>query len=98
MIWHATEPVVYSASADATIRVWDARSGECLQTFHGHTSVILDMAISRYDAAGRPMHHRGHGLTRVGSGGRGGDDMAGAAMAGPSSRVPTTGSVCSGYI
>lgn len=44
--WHATEPFFTSVSADRTVRVWDARTGECLKVFRGHHETILDFAIS----------------------------------------------------
>ncbi|KAJ3006951.1 hypothetical protein HKX48_009380 [Thoreauomyces humboldtii] len=40
--WHKTQPLFASVSADLTARVWDARTGECLKTFRGHTQTILD--------------------------------------------------------
>jgi len=33
-----------------TIRLWDARSGECVRTWRGHRAAILDMSVSKYVA------------------------------------------------
>jgi WD40 repeat protein len=35
-----------SASSDATIRLWDASSGACLQTYTGHSSSVMSVAFS----------------------------------------------------
>ncbi|KAJ3189211.1 hypothetical protein HDU85_002836 [Gaertneriomyces sp. JEL0708] len=45
--WHATEPYFTSISADRSVRVWDARTGECMKTFLGHQATILDLALTR---------------------------------------------------
>ncbi|MCA9038193.1 MAG: pentapeptide repeat-containing protein, partial [Planctomycetaceae bacterium] len=38
-----------SASDDKTLRMWDARSGECLRTFNGHTNRVTSCAFSSDD-------------------------------------------------
>ena len=43
--WHTSEPILFSASADASVRMWDARSGACLRVWYGHADAILDMAV-----------------------------------------------------
>jgi len=35
-----------TASLDATARMWDSSSGECKQTFSGHTGVVTSAAFS----------------------------------------------------
>jgi WD40 repeat protein len=35
-----------SASADKTVKVWDASSGECLQTLEGHNDSVISVAFS----------------------------------------------------
>ena len=45
----AGENVLVSGSGDATIKVWDARSGTCEATLRGHSSTVMTLAL---DAAG----------------------------------------------
>ncbi len=35
-----------SASTDGVLRLWDLQSGECLRTFEGHESAVIDVAVS----------------------------------------------------
>jgi WD40 repeat protein len=35
-----------SASYDKTVKIWDASSGECLQTLEGHSDWVLSVAFS----------------------------------------------------
>lgn len=44
----ASSPVVYSGSLDGVVRVWDVRSGECVQQWYGHSDHILDITVARY--------------------------------------------------
>jgi ribosome assembly protein SQT1 len=37
VVWHTTQPIVFSASCDYKVRTWDARTGACLHTLLGHT-------------------------------------------------------------
>src|SRR2546423_3421893 len=39
-----------SASADKTVKIWDASSGECLQTLEGHSDSVISVAFS-HDSA-----------------------------------------------
>jgi WD40 repeat protein len=41
-------PILYSASVDGTVRVWDGRDGKCERIFTGHVEPILDMVVRRY--------------------------------------------------
>jgi len=43
--WHPSDPVVFSASIDSCVRVWDARTGDCKQVFTGHKDMVLDLAL-----------------------------------------------------
>lgn len=45
--FHVALPVMYGWSLDGTVRVWDPRSGAALKMLHGHSSHVLDCAISR---------------------------------------------------
>ena len=36
-----------SGSADRTIKLWDSRKGECLQTWQGHSNLVSSVAFSR---------------------------------------------------
>jgi len=46
VIWHKTEPFVYSASCDDTVKVWDTRTSECVRTLSGHHDMVLDLSVS----------------------------------------------------
>jgi WD40 repeat protein len=46
LLWHPTAPLIYTASLDGAIRVWDGRTGTCERKFEGHEDNILDMAIT----------------------------------------------------
>ena len=43
--FHSTLPIVYAASTDGCVRVWDIRSGQCIDEFTGHEDMILSMDI-----------------------------------------------------
>lgn len=45
--WHPEQPLIYAASADGHARVWDARNGEVVHVYTGHSDMILSMKISR---------------------------------------------------
>jgi len=47
LLWHPTEPLLYSASMDKLVRLFDARSGECVAKFSGHQDSVLDFTVSR---------------------------------------------------
>jgi ribosome assembly protein SQT1 len=42
---HGTGPLFSTASADQTIKTWDARSGACLATHKGFTNAVLGVTI-----------------------------------------------------
>lgn len=44
--WDNLGPLIYSASLDGVVRLWDARSGSCECEWHGHKAPILDMAVN----------------------------------------------------
>ena len=45
--WIPDSPCIASISVDCTVRIWDARSGECIRTFKGHENTVLDFDISQ---------------------------------------------------
>lgn len=45
--WDKLSPLVYTSCLDGAVRLWDARSGECLSTWTGHTDSILGFDISK---------------------------------------------------
>ncbi|CAG8613793.1 4509_t:CDS:10 [Acaulospora morrowiae] len=45
--WHLDSPLLTTCSADKTVRVWDARTGNRERIWYGHQDSILDFAISR---------------------------------------------------
>ncbi len=38
---------IFTAALDGIVRLWDMRSGECVQQWGGHTDTILDLKVSR---------------------------------------------------
>ncbi|KAG7383092.1 hypothetical protein PHYPSEUDO_004014 [Phytophthora pseudosyringae] len=45
LLWHPTQPIVYSCTVEGLVYVWDARTGQLLKTLAGHTDMVLDMAF-----------------------------------------------------
>uniref|UniRef100_A0A8C4TP52 Angio-associated migratory cell protein n=1 Tax=Erpetoichthys calabaricus TaxID=27687 RepID=A0A8C4TP52_ERPCA len=48
--WEDNSCLVYTCSLDGSIRIWDARTGNLVMDYLGHTAEILDFALSK-DAA-----------------------------------------------
>ena len=47
MVCHPTQPIIYTCGTDGAVRVFDARLGNCIKTFTGHTDMALDVTISK---------------------------------------------------
>ncbi|OQS05627.1 angio-associated migratory cell protein [Thraustotheca clavata] len=45
LMWHPTEPFVYTCTVDGMIHVWDARNGQLQRSLSGHSEMILDMDL-----------------------------------------------------
>ncbi|KAM4602273.1 angio-associated migratory cell protein [Polymixia lowei] len=45
--WEESSSVVCSCSLDGTLRLWDARSGNLVSEYRGHTAEILDFTLNR---------------------------------------------------
>ncbi|KAF0706636.1 hypothetical protein AaE_014019, partial [Aphanomyces astaci] len=41
LLWHPTEPFVFTVTTDGVIHVWDARTGQLQKRFTGHSEMIL---------------------------------------------------------
>lgn len=41
------DEAAFTCSADCTIRKWDVRTGQCLQVYRGHTSIVNRSAKPR---------------------------------------------------
>lgn len=41
--------LLFSASDDQTVRVWEVESGRCLRTLEGHTDFVRSVALSHDD-------------------------------------------------
>lgn len=46
--WEESSSVVSTCCLDGALRLWDARSGNMVSEYHGHTAEILDFTINRY--------------------------------------------------
>jgi len=46
MVCHPTQPVIVTGCMDGAVRCWDARTGTCTHTFHGHSEAVQDLATS----------------------------------------------------
>ncbi|XP_065831245.1 angio-associated migratory cell protein-like [Oscarella lobularis] len=46
LLWHPSEPFVFTCCLDGIVRLCDGRNGQCLTEWHGHDEAILDMVIS----------------------------------------------------
>eukprot|EP01039_Chlorochromonas_danica_P006249 gene6249-6890_t len=44
--WHASLPLVVSASLDRVVRVWDGRNGRCCMQFLGHTDLLINLTLT----------------------------------------------------
>ncbi|KAE8278386.1 Angio-associated migratory cell protein [Larimichthys crocea] len=45
--WEESSSVVSTCCLDGALRLWDARSGNMVSEYHGHTAEILDFTINR---------------------------------------------------
>lgn len=43
--WHKVLPIIYTASLDAVIRVWDARAGNLLLNLTGHNEIVTSLEL-----------------------------------------------------
>ncbi|XP_076671458.1 angio-associated migratory cell protein [Andrena cerasifolii] len=46
LVWKGNTSLLFSAGLDGILRCFDAKTGQCTQTFTGHTADILDLYIS----------------------------------------------------
>ncbi|MGH0114446.1 UNVERIFIED_CONTAM: hypothetical protein FKN15_017746 [Acipenser sinensis] len=45
--WEDSSPLLYTCSLDGAVRIWDARSGQMVTQYRGHTAEILDFTLNR---------------------------------------------------
>ncbi|MGH0118360.1 UNVERIFIED_CONTAM: hypothetical protein FKN15_047765 [Acipenser sinensis] len=45
--WEDSSPLLYTCSLDGAVRIWDARSGQMVTQYCGHTAEILDFTLNR---------------------------------------------------
>ena len=48
IMWSRGSALLYSASLDGLIHLWDGRTAKRERTWSGHTDSILDMALNEY--------------------------------------------------
>lgn len=46
IVCHPWAPFVVTGCIDGSVRCWDARTGACTQTWHGHREAVQDLALS----------------------------------------------------
>nr|XP_045605777.1 angio-associated migratory cell protein-like [Procambarus clarkii] len=51
LLWHASEPILFSAGLDGAVRSYDVRSGDPLAKYTGHKSSILAFGICKDGSA-----------------------------------------------
>ena len=44
--WANGDPYIFSSSVDKSVRMWDVRSGQCMQTWKGHSDAVLTFCIT----------------------------------------------------
>jgi polyadenylation factor subunit 2 len=42
--WHPHKSLIASCSKDATVRLWDPRTYECINTLYGHKSQVFKVS------------------------------------------------------
>lgn len=47
LLWHPSEPVLFTAGLDGAVRSYDARSGQPLAKYTGHKQSILSFSICK---------------------------------------------------
>ncbi|KAG6550304.1 hypothetical protein Mapa_008265 [Marchantia paleacea] len=47
VLWPTGSHLIYTASLDYSVRIWDSRTGELVRRFQGHSDSIMDMAVSK---------------------------------------------------
>ncbi|KAJ0393858.1 hypothetical protein P43SY_005980 [Pythium insidiosum] len=55
LLWHPSQPIVYTSTVDGRIYVWDARNGQLIRSMSGHTDVVLDMAFVMDQGSATPI-------------------------------------------
>ena len=43
--WHPTQPMVFTASSDGVVRIWDSRNGNLVSALTGHSDMINDLSV-----------------------------------------------------
>ncbi|KAG1659219.1 hypothetical protein FOA52_008988 [Chlamydomonas sp. UWO 241] len=46
MVWHPTQPLVFTGCVDGVVRCWDIRTAAPVRVWRGHTAAIQDLAVS----------------------------------------------------
>ena len=46
MVFHPTQPLVFTGCLDAVVRCWDLRTGGMVRQYGGHMASIQDLAVS----------------------------------------------------
>ncbi|KAG0334946.1 hypothetical protein BG004_000200 [Podila humilis] len=46
LAWHKTQPWITTCSADRSVQVWDARTGQNLKVWLGHQDSVLSFAMT----------------------------------------------------
>ncbi|MGH0117772.1 UNVERIFIED_CONTAM: hypothetical protein FKN15_039068 [Acipenser sinensis] len=45
--WEDSSPLLYTCSLDGAVRIWDARSGQMVTQYRGHTAEILNFTLNK---------------------------------------------------
>ena len=57
LAWHASLPVVCTASLDQVVRIWDARTGNSLKELTGHSDIITNLSLKTVSSGLLPIEY-----------------------------------------
>ncbi|KAG0012128.1 hypothetical protein BGZ82_002725 [Podila clonocystis] len=65
LAWHKNQPWITSCSADRSVQVWDARTGQNLKIWLGHQDAVLSFAMTNDGLTKVPVEERQSWITKT---------------------------------